>query len=198
VLADIDGDADIDLVTGNRNQTNRLYINQRARRITQPDISDLRVSEAIGTASLSAPCLGSTDAAGSVEYVISSATATAGTDFTSSSGTLTWTAGNCGTAQSISTPITNDELAEGDETFTLSFSKPVGIYLNDPQSQTMHYTFTIVDNDTVSGGGNNNKGDDDSGGGGSSDALWLLALAFGLRAKRYGKARMRKTDKRHV
>src|SRR6516165_8063676 len=66
---------------------------------------------------------------------------TAGTaDYTPVSGTLAFAPGE--TAKTVSVPITNDTLAEGDERFDLVLSSPVGATLPNPRG-----TATIAAND---------------------------------------------------
>jgi len=59
---------------------------------------------------------------------IGSADTAAPSDFTSASGSLTFAAGSAGAAlsQTFSVAVTDDELAEGAETFTVSLSQPSG------------------------------------------------------------------------
>jgi CSLREA domain-containing protein len=88
---------------------------------------------------------GGVDGAVSVAYGTSSGTATAGSDFTTTSGVLNW-ADNDATDQTFSIPITNDTLYEGNEDFTVALSSPTGgaaLGANNPA------TITIVDNDTA-------------------------------------------------
>ena len=64
--------------------------------------------------------IGPTDQETTVQYNVTSGTATEGTDFTSSAGTVTFQAGS--TSETISIPISNDDEPEGDETFTVMLS----------------------------------------------------------------------------
>ena len=59
-----------------------------------------------------------------VDYATSDGTATAGEDYTATSGTLTFQAGE--TTKTISVPITDDTDNEGDETFTVTLSNAAG------------------------------------------------------------------------
>ncbi|MDM8564706.1 Calx-beta domain-containing protein [Candidatus Halobeggiatoa sp. HSG11] len=58
-----------------------------------------------------------------VKYVITDGTAKAGSDYTNSSKTLSWSATDQ-LAKSINIPITDDEDYEGDEIFTITLSSP--------------------------------------------------------------------------
>ncbi len=58
----------------------------------------------------------------SVNYATADVTATAGTDYTATSGVLTFAVGE--TVKTISVPVTGDVIAEQNETFRLNFSNP--------------------------------------------------------------------------
>ena len=60
-----------------------------------------------------------------VDYATSDGTATAGSDYTATSGTLTFTAGQ--KVKYIQVPITNDMVADSGETVTLTLSNPSGV-----------------------------------------------------------------------
>ena len=60
----------------------------------------------------------------SVNYATSDVTAMAGEDYTATSGTLTFTAGE--TAKTVSVPVLDDVIDEGHETFTLTLSNAAG------------------------------------------------------------------------
>ncbi len=77
-----------------------------------------------------------------VQYATSDGTASAGTDYTAMSGTLTFAAGD--TAKTVSVPVLDDADDENDETFTLTLSNASGASLGNTTA-----TGTIVDNDTT-------------------------------------------------
>src|SRR6516162_8800358 len=78
---------------------------------------------------------------GTVTVNYATAAGTAGTaDYTPVSGTLAFAPGE--TVKTVSVPIANDTLAEGDERFDLVLSSPVGATLPDPRG-----TATIAAND---------------------------------------------------
>ena len=78
----------------------------------------------------------------SVAYTTANETATAGADYTTTSGTLNFTPGT--TTQTITVPIADDALAEGVETFLVNLSNPVNASLGDAAGQG-----TITSNDAV-------------------------------------------------
>ena len=64
-----------------------------------------------------------------VDFATSDGTATAGSDYTATSGTLTFAAGE--TAKTVPVPVLDDDHDEGSETLTLTLSNPSGAYLAD-------------------------------------------------------------------
>ena len=91
------------------------------------------------TVTLSSPApSGSTT---SVRIVTAPGTATAGSDYVSSSGTLTFAAGQTSRTRSIT--INGDTMPEGNETFFANLSSPVGLTIADSQGVA-----TILDDDT--------------------------------------------------
>jgi uncharacterized delta-60 repeat protein len=105
--------------------------------------------------------------AASVDFSTSSGSATAGSDFTAASGTLTWASGDPDT-KTILIQISDDSSDEPDETFTVSLSNPIGGALGSNSAATV----TIVDNDGSAGGG--------GGGGGGGALAWLDLLGLAI------------------
>ena len=64
-----------------------------------------------------------------VDYATSDGTATAGSDYTATSGTLTFAPGE--REKTVSVPVLDDAHDEGSETLTLTLSNPSGAYLED-------------------------------------------------------------------
>ena len=108
---------------------------------------------------------GSPGAAVVVDYATAAGTATAGSDFTTTSGTLTFAANTTDLSQTFDVPVIDDPQVEGSETFTATLSAntstplPTGFSLG---TTTATATITAAGSATVSisGGGNVNEGDD--------------------------------------
>lgn len=83
----------------------------------------------------------------SVKYATSDGTATAGSDYTATAGTLVIPAGS--TSGTVTVPVTPDAVDEGDETVSLTLSLPTSpvVALGAPATQTA--TGTITDDDTA-------------------------------------------------
>ena len=79
-----------------------------------------------------------------VDYATSGGTATAGEDYTSAGGTLTIAAGS--TEGTISVTVTDDTVADGDETFNLTLSNPTGATLDGDVGELVA-TGTIEDDE---------------------------------------------------
>ena len=81
-----------------------------------------------------------------VQYSTSPGTASAGSDFQTSSGTVTFSLGS--TTAQISVPIINDTIPEGEETFTVTLNNPSSdSVLSNPQTTVV----TIAVNDDAGG-----------------------------------------------
>jgi len=122
-------------------------------------------SEADGSATITVTRSINSEAPISVNYLATAGTATAGSDFTATSGTLTWADGD-GATKSFTVPLINDTTNENDETLTLTLSNPTGsASLGTPASATL----TITNDDPVP-----------TGGGGGGGAFGWAFLLFGL------------------
>src|SRR5262249_42554006 len=82
------------------------------------------VNENQGTATITVTPTGGSDIPVSVNYATSDGTATAGSDYTASSGTLNFAVGE--TSKTFTVPIIDDTTVEGDETVNLMLSNPTG------------------------------------------------------------------------
>jgi hypothetical protein len=113
-------------------------------------VTDAQANENAGTMVFTVTRFLPTSETATVVYSTQNGTATAGQDFTATSGTLTFAAGT--TVQLVTVQIINDTLDEPDETFSLVLSNPVGADISAAAG-----TGTIIDNDgpvsvSVSGG----------------------------------------------
>jgi hypothetical protein len=81
-----------------------------------------------------------------VKYFTSNGSATSGSDFTAANGTLTFAAGQ--TTKTVQVPLTDDNVYDPNETFSLNLQDPVGATL-DPNKTSA--TATITDDDTAPG-----------------------------------------------
>lgn len=111
-------------------------------------INDVTVAESAATATftvtLSRPV--KSGLTGSVAFATAPATAGAGNDFTTTSGTLTFTGSQ--TSKTLTVPILNDAVPETDELFLVTLSSPANLAPGDAQG-----VGTIQANDSVAGGG---------------------------------------------
>jgi hypothetical protein len=112
--------------------------------VTQPSvtIADISVNEDAGTATLTATLSAAPAATTTVDYATADGTAIAGSDYTASSGTLTF--GPSVTTQTFDVPITDDTADEPTpESFTVTLSSPSNAALGSPSTATV----SINDND---------------------------------------------------
>ena len=86
------------------------------------DMASYTVAEDGGSATIDVRRVGGSDGEITVDYAASNGTATAGADYTATSGTITFADGE--TTKQIVVPILNDAVAEGDETVNLTLSAP--------------------------------------------------------------------------
>ena len=106
-------------------------------------IDDVFATEG-GNAVFTVSLAGATGGTVSVSYATQGGTATSGQDFSSRSGTLTFSGTT--TQQQISVPITQDTTPEDAETFTVNLSNASGAAIAKPQGSAV-----IIDDDSPSG-----------------------------------------------
>jgi predicted CxxxxCH...CXXCH cytochrome family protein len=100
------------------------------------------VGEADGTVTITASrTVGSAGAVG-ISYATSAGTATAGSDYTTATGTLSWAAGDSAD-KTFTVAIINDVVVESNETFNVTLSAPTG----GATLGTSSAVVTIIDND---------------------------------------------------
>lgn len=114
------------------------------RQTVQFKASTYSVAEGAGTVRVYVSRIGSSGVL-SVSYATAGGTAVSGSDFTSKSGTLSWTDGDAADKY-VDVTITDDVICEGAETFTVTLSSPSGVGLGTPSSTVV----TITDNDPQS------------------------------------------------
>jgi hypothetical protein len=105
-------------------------------------IADVSVPENNGTASFTVTYSGP-NATITVNYATVNGTATAGSDYTASTGVVTLVKGGC-KCGTVTVPITNDSMDEAAETFFVNLSNPSAGELGDPQGLG-----TITDDDAA-------------------------------------------------
>jgi hypothetical protein len=101
----------------------------------------------------------------SIQYATSDGTATAGVDYTATSGTLNWADGDLGD-KTFPIAFTSEANIEPDETLVVTLSNAAGGATLEGSSTL---TVTIVNDDAASSGG---------GGGGAMNLLFLAVLAL--------------------
>jgi hypothetical protein len=133
------------------------------------------VSESAGSATVRLQRTGGSSGSVTVQYATADGTATAASDYTAASGTLTWQDGDMA-EKSFTVSITNDTLEESNETFRVTLSNPAGGATVDGSTEL---EVTIANDDGASPPPSGGAG----GGGGATDLLTLLAAlaALGLR-----------------
>jgi hypothetical protein len=101
------------------------------------DAATASINENAGTASINVTRSGGSDGAVSVHYATADGSATAGSDYTATTGTLTWNDGDA-TSRTIVVPITDDALVEAPESFVVNLDTPQGgVALGNPASTTV-------------------------------------------------------------
>jgi hypothetical protein len=105
-------------------------------------VSGTHVNEKDGAAVFTVSLDGAATA--TVHYATADGSALAGSDYTAQSGTLTF--GRSDSSKTVSVPIVDDTLNEGDETFTLRLSNPSGAAAS---GNDLVGTATIADDDAV-------------------------------------------------
>ncbi len=85
--------------------------------------SAYQLDESAGSATFSVTRAGGSDGAVSVAWATSNGTAVAGVDYTASSGTLNWAAGDAST-KTIAVPLLPGTTSSGDSAFNVTLSAP--------------------------------------------------------------------------
>jgi hypothetical protein len=110
--------------------------------------SNYPVNENDGTVVLTVTRTGGSSGAVSVSYATANGTATAGSDYSAASSTLSWANGDTAN-KTITVPILNDSTPESSETFTVALSNPTG---GATLGGIASVTVTIIDTSSPAGG----------------------------------------------
>jgi hypothetical protein len=133
---------DFIMIDGTAQNPNPFYVPVAAGSI-QLSSATYSVSEAGPTVTITAVRTGGSAGMVGISYATANGTATAGSDYASASGALSWTDGDTAN-KTFTVPIINDAIAETSETFTVTLSSPAGsASLGSPATATV----TIMDDD---------------------------------------------------
>ncbi len=105
------------------------------------------VNENAGSVTVSVTRTGGSNGAASVSYATADGSATAGSDYTSTSGELNWANGDSAT-KTFEVAIADDAVVEGNEVFTIDLSGETGASLGSPTSTSV----TILDDEVAQPG----------------------------------------------
>ena len=122
---------------GSRTATGTITDDDHTPRLS---IDDARAQEDAGHISFPVTLDNLSGKTVTVRYGTSNGTATGGSDYTTTNGTLTFSAGT--RAQAIAVPVTDDSLDEEDESLMVTLQSPTNATLDDASA-----TGTIVDDD---------------------------------------------------
>ncbi len=122
----------ITIGTANNPQVGTITNDDAAVLFLDVNLSNNSVSEDGTTLPVQVMLSNEVDRETSVDYTVSSNSATAGADFEAASGTLTFAAGE--TSQTINVTILNDNIAEAVEALQVTLSNPSGIGLSSESS----------------------------------------------------------------
>ncbi|MEO8035406.1 MAG: IPTL-CTERM sorting domain-containing protein, partial [Acidobacteriota bacterium] len=124
-IGDFNGDGRSDLAVANLSSNNvSILLNSATPGALSLSIGWVTVEAAGGTATITVTRTGGSDCSVTVNYATADATAVAGSDYSATSGTLTFGPGVL--SQSFTIPILNDSINEAMETFTVTITNPTG------------------------------------------------------------------------
>ena len=112
----------------------------QAQTLPSLSVADMSVAEGTASVTMTVTLSAASTSQVTVDYASSDDTATAGSDYTAVSGTLTFAAGD--TTKTVSVTISDDSTDEDDETFKFTLSDASGATISDSEA-----TVTITDND---------------------------------------------------
>ena len=137
----------------------------------QLSTASYNASEANGSVTIAVTRIGGSSGAVTVDYATSNGSATAGSDYSSTTGSLGWVDGDSSPKTFLIT-ITDDNVDENNETVNIALSNPGG---GSALGAVANAILTIIDNDTAGGGG----------GGGGGTLGWLLLTILLVACRRY-------------
>jgi concanavalin A-like lectin/glucanase superfamily protein/Calx-beta domain-containing protein len=111
--------------------------------LVQFSAANYNVNEGAGTVTVTVTKTGTTVLPSTVNYATSDGSATQPADYTQTSGMLTFLPND--TSKTFTVPISPDTVYEGNETFNITLSMPVGASLGSPNPATV----TIVEDDAA-------------------------------------------------
>lgn len=111
--------------------------------VLQFSAASASVGENGGSVTLSVSRSGGSDGMVMIDYASADSSAAAGADYTATQGTLVWNPGDADT-RTISVPVLDDAIYEGDESFVVQLSNPQGGAQLGARAAA---TVTIVEND---------------------------------------------------
>ena len=141
-FGDVNGDGRLDLAVANYSSDTVSVLLNTSAQVTLSDgsatgtiddddvatvsVGDVSLAEgnSAGTASFVVTLSNASDSAVTVNYATQDGTATAGSDYTATSGTLTFSPGE--TSKTVNVVVTGDTVVEANETFTLVLSSASG------------------------------------------------------------------------
>jgi hypothetical protein len=97
--------------------------------------SSYNVTEDVTFLSVTVTRTGDTSGAATVDYATADGTASERRDYTTAIGTISFAAGE--SSKSFNVLVSEDSYTEGDETFTINLSNPVGVSLGSPSTATV-------------------------------------------------------------
>ncbi|MGF1520815.1 MAG: Calx-beta domain-containing protein [Leptolyngbyaceae cyanobacterium] len=116
-------------------------VDDDAALLPELSIDDITVNETDGTATFTVNLSAAAASDATVNFATADGTATAGSDYVTASGTLTFDAGV--TSQTVTVDLIDDDVAEGSETFAVNLTGAVGATISDGSGAA-----TILDNDS--------------------------------------------------
>ena len=109
-------------------------------------IGDVTVNESAGTMTFTVTRTGTSDVSIALDYASANGSALAGSDYTASTGTVTFAAGTGGT-QTFTVPILDDSVVEGSESFTVNLTPQLASQV--AAGSDLSAIGTISDNDVT-------------------------------------------------